>query len=292
VSATPWFRFFPSDWLAGTSELSAAEKGVYITLLALIYDHGGSIERDDGRLGRRCGLPKVSFTKVLESLIDLKKISEVDGRLENDRAKNELSERENRIHHARAGAEVTNSKKQAKSKSEIRSGDIDSERSNVATEAAISQPQSHTSSLRSDDGAKPPKSKSTAADIKKILEAVLSPDLVAGVIEHRRKKGAPLTEIAAAGLARDFAATGLPDDAARMMIERGWQGFKLDWWNNDRASKQPRAGPSAANGTSQAFADLGAQLRNRRNEQPQGSIFSDEEARGAIIDAEPIAARS
>lgn len=90
----PWFRFFPSDWLAGTSGLSAAERGVYITLLAMMYDHGGSIKRDDERLARRCGLPIVGFRRALEALIAENKILFVNGELVNERAKREFIERE------------------------------------------------------------------------------------------------------------------------------------------------------------------------------------------------------
>ena len=77
----PWFKFFPSDWLSGVSGLSAGERGVYVTLLAMMYDHGGPIKRDDGRLSRQCGLPKVGFSRALEALIALGKITESDGTL-------------------------------------------------------------------------------------------------------------------------------------------------------------------------------------------------------------------
>ena len=69
----PWFRFFPSDWIAGVSGLSAAERGVYVTLLAIIYDHGSSIIRDDARLARMCGLPTWPFTRALDALIKAEK---------------------------------------------------------------------------------------------------------------------------------------------------------------------------------------------------------------------------
>ena len=34
--------FYPSDWLAGTAALSDAEKGVYITLVARMYEMAGT----------------------------------------------------------------------------------------------------------------------------------------------------------------------------------------------------------------------------------------------------------
>jgi uncharacterized protein YdaU (DUF1376 family) len=94
MSGEAWFRFFPSDWLGGTASLSAAERGVYITLIACMYDHGGPIRREDDRLSRRCGLPKAGFVRALAALIDLGKIDEIDGCLFNSRAKIELTERE------------------------------------------------------------------------------------------------------------------------------------------------------------------------------------------------------
>ena len=145
MSAEPWFRFFPSDWLGGTAALSAAEKGVYVTLIALMYDEAGPIVRDDARLSRQCGLPKVSFVRALQCLIDLRKIEENGQCLFNSRAKNELTERENRIVNAREGAHVTNAKRANKSVDDLRS----SERSTdplalappYATRARVPQPQ-------------------------------------------------------------------------------------------------------------------------------------------------------
>lgn len=43
MSGDPWVKFWPSDWLAGTSGLTAAERGVYITILALIYEQRGGV---------------------------------------------------------------------------------------------------------------------------------------------------------------------------------------------------------------------------------------------------------
>jgi uncharacterized protein YdaU (DUF1376 family) len=96
MSGDPWFRFFPSDWMSGVSGLSAAERGVYVSLLALMYDRNGPLVRDDGRLSRQCGLPKAGFVRALDGLIATGKIIFEEGCLFNLRAKSELTERENR----------------------------------------------------------------------------------------------------------------------------------------------------------------------------------------------------
>jgi len=85
MSDMPWVRFFPSDWLAGTRGMSAAETGIYITLIATMYEKGAPIAEDHARLARLCGASNAVFKKALETLIDDRKIQRVDGGLWNDR---------------------------------------------------------------------------------------------------------------------------------------------------------------------------------------------------------------
>lgn len=106
MTDAPWVKFYPSDWLAGTSVLTASERGVYITLVALIYEHGGPIPYHEGRLARGCGLTKGSFARSVASLVDQGKLEIVDGHLTNRRAVIELSEREKRSQKARRSAEA------------------------------------------------------------------------------------------------------------------------------------------------------------------------------------------
>lgn len=104
MSETPWIKFFASDWLGGTSGLTAAERGVYITILALIYENNGPIPHDENRLSRRCGITKGAFVKVLKGLLDEGKLILADGRLSNRRAEVELKERQNRSEKASQSA--------------------------------------------------------------------------------------------------------------------------------------------------------------------------------------------
>lgn len=92
--ADPWVKFFPSDWLAGTSGLSPTERGVYITILMLIYEMEGPIVMDEGRLARRCGTTRPTFKKAIRSLLDEGKVTMADGKITNARAQEELSRRE------------------------------------------------------------------------------------------------------------------------------------------------------------------------------------------------------
>lgn len=74
MSEGPWIRFFPSDWLAGTRGMTAAETGIYITLIAMMYERGEPIPNDTRRLARLCGTTTASFTKALDRFITEQRI--------------------------------------------------------------------------------------------------------------------------------------------------------------------------------------------------------------------------
>jgi len=106
MGESPFIKFYPSDFLAGTSGLSSAERGAYITILCLIYEADGPIARDDARLSRRCGVPKASFRKMIDALVAEDKLQQSDGMISNKRAEKAIVDRTNRkqnsTHAARA----------------------------------------------------------------------------------------------------------------------------------------------------------------------------------------------
>lgn len=115
MSGAPWVRFFPSDWLAGTRGMSAAETGVYITLIAMMYESKEPVQDDDARLSRLCGLPVPGYRKIRDSLISSGKIVSSDGHLWNKRAQTEMEIRDEKTVSAKKSADSRWSKKQVKS---------------------------------------------------------------------------------------------------------------------------------------------------------------------------------
>lgn len=93
MTAMPWVRFFPSDWLGGTRGMSAVEAGVYINLLAMMYERGAPLVEDTGKLARLCGASNSVFKRCLERLVDDGKIVRGDGDLWNERVGKEQSYR-------------------------------------------------------------------------------------------------------------------------------------------------------------------------------------------------------
>lgn len=100
----PFVPFYPSDWLAGTRALSAEETGVYITLIAMMYETEAPIDMPDDRLARLCGCGTKAFVKAKESLIECGKISIVNGGLWQDRVEKEVKKRSARTESAKSSA--------------------------------------------------------------------------------------------------------------------------------------------------------------------------------------------
>jgi hypothetical protein len=77
-----------------------------------------------------------------------------------------------------------------------------------------------------------------------LLECPLRPEVADGVLAHRKALRKPLTGRAAQLLVKGFLSTADPNAAADMMIARGWQGFRAEWYENEARSngKQPGKG--------------------------------------------------
>lgn len=101
----PWFQFYASDWLAGTRGLSAVETGIYITMIASMYDKGSPLPNDPDRLARLCGATAKQFKPAMERLIEEGKICIVDGGVWNSRVEDELKVRSTKSDKAKLSAE-------------------------------------------------------------------------------------------------------------------------------------------------------------------------------------------
>lgn len=78
MSQNPYVQFYTSDFLAGTSGMTAACKGVYITLLCQMYESEAPLGQGWDTLARRCGCTLPAFKKAIASLEDDGKIVLID----------------------------------------------------------------------------------------------------------------------------------------------------------------------------------------------------------------------
>lgn len=93
MSDTPFFQFYASDWLAGTRGLTATETGVYITLVAMMYEIEGPIANDPKRLARLCGSTPAAFKKSVDALVQAGKLTLGDDGFFNRRVQIEIEKR-------------------------------------------------------------------------------------------------------------------------------------------------------------------------------------------------------
>ena len=82
-----WVKFEFEKWIGGVRRLSNAERGVYIDMLAAIYENGGPVEYEPDRMWKAFGCPNVrNFKRSVEGLIHAKKLELKDGKLKNGKA--------------------------------------------------------------------------------------------------------------------------------------------------------------------------------------------------------------
>jgi uncharacterized protein YdaU (DUF1376 family) len=88
----PWYKRYPANFITGTLSLSAEEKGVYSTLLDMLYDRGSAIEDSPRDLGRICGTSTRRFGIVRDMLLRIGKLLRTaDGRLSNAKFEEEIA---------------------------------------------------------------------------------------------------------------------------------------------------------------------------------------------------------
>jgi len=87
--------WYSDEWIAGTYELTNAERGLYITACCLIYSVGGPITRD--RLRAACRDHGHAFSRQLDTLIQTGKLSANGEQIDNKRCANELQKAGKRV---------------------------------------------------------------------------------------------------------------------------------------------------------------------------------------------------
>jgi uncharacterized protein YdaU (DUF1376 family) len=78
-NSAPWFKFYPADFLASTTVLTPHQRGVYITLLCLLYDSDGEIKMSRATLAHYCRTDTRSLNKTIKLLVELDKL-QIDDR--------------------------------------------------------------------------------------------------------------------------------------------------------------------------------------------------------------------
>ncbi|WP_395449917.1 YdaU family protein [Aminobacter sp. UC22_36] len=220
MSEMPWVRFFASDWLAGTRGMSAAETGIYITLVASMYERGEAVPEDHARLARLCGASNATFKTVLETLVAEGKISRVAGGLWNRRVEKEGIYRQEK---SAAGKQAASARWQ-KSQHDQASAAAD----------VMPPPCPGTASQKPDARTE----KQEPAGSSKKRGCRLRPDFCPDMADAHK-----------AGLSLDEAGREAEKFRDYWISQAGQKGVKLDWaatwrnWCRHAAERRPRSPP-------------------------------------------------
>lgn len=103
--AEPYVQLYTSDFLAGTSGMTASTKGVYITLLCLMYESEAPLGQSWDLLARRCGCTMPAFKRAILDLQDEQKVTVSDAGIWSDKCDKHIARRRERRSSAKAAAE-------------------------------------------------------------------------------------------------------------------------------------------------------------------------------------------
>jgi len=95
MTAHPWYKRYPMDFIHGTMGLTLEEKGAYSLCLDLMYERDGPIPDDARWIAGVCGCSLRKWKAIRARLIAIGKLAAVDGQLTNGRTDKELESRAN-----------------------------------------------------------------------------------------------------------------------------------------------------------------------------------------------------
>lgn len=94
MSKMPWFKCKPDPFLSALAEMDADAQHLYTVVILKIYARGGPIRMDARALATFCRRPIRSVQAALDRLVEMGRLTLVDGNISNPVAERELAERE------------------------------------------------------------------------------------------------------------------------------------------------------------------------------------------------------
>jgi uncharacterized protein YdaU (DUF1376 family) len=95
------FDYSPDEYISGVAgRLRADEQGVYWMICSLIMSEGGPVDYDERRLATLCMLRPAHIRRIINRLVQEKKLTRSDGKLGQKRAQSEVERASNRIQSA------------------------------------------------------------------------------------------------------------------------------------------------------------------------------------------------
>ena len=225
------------DFNSATRHLTRLERSVYRDMLDLYYDTERPLTLDMDGLCRlliaRSNEERTAVEQVLNEFF-----TETEQGWRHPRCDAEIERYINQIEAKSAAGKASAAKRAQKTQQSINSSSTDVQQ--PSNDCATNQNQNQNQEPIEKNTPKAPRkrgpSKSEVPELSAgDLQALGIPaDVATEFLSLRKRKRAPLTEIALAGIRREADAIGWPlEQALRKCIERGWQGFDGSWVQNN-----------------------------------------------------------
>jgi uncharacterized protein YdaU (DUF1376 family) len=211
MSETPYIPFYTSDFLGGTGGMTAATKGVYITLLCLMYEADGPLTQQYDTLARRCGCTLPAFKRAVQALEDDGKVVVLDDGLWSQKCEKHVAQRRERRRSATSAAKTRWEKTKEKQ------GEADKA---AMRKACQPEPEPEKEERAKALSKKEPPEPSPF----EILTDVVSPEVASDFLAHRKAMRKPVTARAAKLIAKKIRDHPNPNAVLNESIANGWQG--------------------------------------------------------------------
>lgn len=217
-----YYSFNINDYRAATAHLSNNEDLAYRRLLDLYYEKEGAIPGDAAKLARLVRSAQVDVETVLGEFFKL-----VDGLYHHDRCDFELVGMIDRAEKARINGKMGG--RPRKEPSGLASGNHlgtqEEPRANPGESYPNTPVPQHPSTPKEE---KAPRKRAAFVQVEKPADVMA--EVWEAWLAVRKRKSAPLTEIAWSGVLRETAKAGWHiNEVVRKMAERNWQSVEAGW---------------------------------------------------------------
>ena len=220
MSSTPWFKFYPGDYLADTRRLTRSQHGAYLLLIIDYFASGKAPPNDDEILARLtlCESQSewIAIRKAISQYFDITDV------WTNSRCEKELNARTSEHNKKSEAGKKGNEIKWGQSQSESQNTDS-ANRNSVAIPDVRSQ--------RLDVRSKKSESiKNKDTHLSMLLNVGVEKQIAKDWLSIRKIKRLPLTETAFDAISKKILGAGLTMNAGiKICVEQGWAGFSADW---------------------------------------------------------------
>ena len=235
MAGLPYIQLYIADYLADTAHLTTVQHGAYLLLIFNYWQRGHALNNANGRLASVVRMSNEEWAQHEQTLAEFFEVNGdewVNRRIEEDLAAVEAKSTKASMAGKASGARR---RANAKRKSNVRSTNVERTPNHTDTDTDTDTEEKNSAASAS-DFLRASKAPAEAPTVDSLL-ADVSPQVVADFKALRNRKKAAITVTAVEGIQREAAKAGVTlERALATCCERGWTGFKADWFTGQQSA--------------------------------------------------------